>query len=45
VPADGIELSPSSGPRNRLPDTLELAVRGISTKRVAASWNGMPWVM
>ncbi len=45
MPADGLELYLSNGLRGRLPETLELHVRGLWKKRVAAYWNGLPWVM
>ena len=45
MPADGLELYLSTGLRGRLPETLELHVRGLWKKRVAAYWNGLPWVM
>jgi hypothetical protein len=44
VPADGIDLYLSSGLQNRLPERLELRLRGLWKKRVSAYWNGQTWV-
>jgi hypothetical protein len=45
VPADGLELYVSSGLARRLPGELHLGLRGLFRKRVAAFWNGLPWVL
>jgi hypothetical protein len=45
VAADGLELYISSGLKRKLPDELHLQLRGFPFKRLAAYWNGSPWVL